>query len=86
MNFIANIFASSNGPLLILFLAIWVLPWKGIALWKAAQNGHKYWFIAILVINTFALLDIYYIFFRSGLNSQIQEEPASTEGGESDTK
>ncbi len=47
---------------LIPLLVIWVLPWKGVALWKAAKNGHKGWFIVLLVINTLAILEIIYIF------------------------
>jgi hypothetical protein len=44
---------------------LWMLPWKGVALWKAARNGHKWWFIALMVINTMAALEIVYIFFFS---------------------
>ena len=55
---------------LLLLLAIWVIPWKGIALWKAARLGQKWWFIAILVINTLALLEIFYIFFIARKKSQ----------------
>jgi hypothetical protein len=48
----------------IIWLTIlWVLPWKGVALWKAARNTHKWWFIAVLVLNTLAVLEIIYIFF-----------------------
>ncbi|HDO23650.1 MAG TPA: hypothetical protein ENG99_00315 [bacterium] len=43
-------------------LTLWILPWKGIALWKASRLKHLKWFIAILILNTFALLDIFYIF------------------------
>ncbi len=46
----------------ILLLVLWVLPWKGVALWKAAKNGHKAWFIVLLVVNTLAILEIIYIF------------------------
>ena len=49
-------------PILFLILA-WTLPWKGVALWKAARNSHKGWFIALLVVNTLALLEIIYIFY-----------------------
>jgi len=50
----------------ILWLLIaWMLPWKGVALWKAAKNHHKAWFIALLVINTMAVLEILYIFIFS---------------------
>ena len=50
---------------LIVLTLIWVLPWKGVALWKAAQNKHLAWFIAMLIINTFAGLEILYIFIFS---------------------
>lgn len=47
----------------LLLLAAWTMPWKGVALWKAARIGQKAWFIVILVVNTVALLEIFYIFF-----------------------
>ena len=46
-------------------LLLWVLPWKGVALWRAARNSHKKWFIVLLVVNTLALLEIVYIFYFS---------------------
>jgi hypothetical protein len=49
-------------PILLVIL-IWTLPWKGIALWKAVKNGHKKWFVILLILNTLALLDITYIFY-----------------------
>lgn len=53
-----------NGNLWILALImLWVLPWKGYALWNAARRHHEGWFIVLLVINTLAILDIIYIFF-----------------------
>jgi hypothetical protein len=39
--------------LLLVILLLWDLVWKGIALWKAAREGQKYWFIAVLILNTF---------------------------------
>ena len=48
----------------IIFAAIaWTLPWKGIALWKAAKNNDKTWFVVLFLINTLAILDIIYIVF-----------------------
>jgi hypothetical protein len=44
-------------------LLVWSLIWKGISLWKAAGLRHKPWFIALLIINSFGLLDIIYIYF-----------------------
>jgi hypothetical protein len=45
-----------------LFSIFWLLPWKGVALWKAARNSHKKWFIALFLLNTFSILEILYIF------------------------
>lgn len=44
---------------------IWNIPWKGVALWKAARNGHKFWFGTLFIFNTLAILEIVYIFFVS---------------------
>jgi methionyl-tRNA synthetase len=44
-------------------LVAWSLFWKGLALWRAARNQHKYWFIALLVINTAGVLEILYLIF-----------------------
>lgn len=52
--------------LLLAILLLWELVWKGIALWKAAREGQKYWFTAILVLNTVGILPIIYIFFIKG--------------------
>jgi len=48
-----------------ILIALWSLPWKGVALWKASQNKSKGWFVALLLINTAALLDALYIFYFS---------------------
>jgi hypothetical protein len=53
-----------NQILIILAIA-WTLPWKGVALWKAAKNEHKGWFVALLLLNTLAILEILYIFVFS---------------------
>jgi hypothetical protein len=50
--------------------AAWSLPWKGYALWKAAQLHDRWWFVALLVINTLAILDILYIFVFSKRKSR----------------
>ncbi len=54
----------------LFLIMLWVLPWKGIALWKAAKNSHKKWFIALFVVNTLAVLDIIYIFYFSKSKKQ----------------
>ncbi len=43
-------------------IILWTIPWKGVALWKAVKNNHKWWFIPLLVINTLGILEILYIF------------------------
>lgn len=43
----------------------WCIVWKGLALWKAAVNRDKIWFVVLLVLNTVGLLDILYIFIFS---------------------
>jgi len=57
-------FLTENQWVLLLIL-LWILPWKGVALWRAAKNSHKKWFIVMLVLNTMALFPIIYIFFFS---------------------
>jgi len=53
---------NSNWLYLVL---LWTLPWKGVALWRAAKNSQKKWFIALLGVNTLAVLEIIYIFYFS---------------------
>ncbi|MCK5285641.1 MAG: hypothetical protein KAJ58_00210 [Candidatus Pacebacteria bacterium] len=47
----------------LLLIMLWVLPWKGYAMWLAVKNNQRNWFIALLILNTLAILDIIYIFF-----------------------
>ncbi len=59
-----NILSAWSGinPFYIALILIWVLVWKGWALWKAAQLEQKWWFLAILLINTLGILEIVYLF------------------------
>lgn len=52
-------------PFLLVAIAIWSLAWKGVALWKAAKNSSKVWFVVMLIVNTVGILEIIYIFFFS---------------------
>ncbi|HUC88445.1 MAG TPA: DUF5652 family protein [Candidatus Paceibacterota bacterium] len=54
---------NGSGLWILVLAIIWVLPWKGYALWTSARMSHKWWFIALIILNTFALLDIFYIFY-----------------------
>jgi len=50
---------------ILLLIALWILPWKAIALWKAARRKELAWFIVIMIFNTLAILEILYIFIFS---------------------
>ena len=54
-----------NNQWLVVTVGLWTLPWKGIALWKAARRSQKIWFIVLLVVHTLGLLEILYIFVFS---------------------
>ena len=69
-------------PEIVLMLTIWILVWKGLALWKAAQRQEKAWFVVLLVLNTIGLLDILYLFVFSRdkkLLASIKEEDKDNE-------
>ena len=58
--------ATTSSPLfttVIVIIAIWSLVWKGLALWKAAERGQKWWFIIMFVLGTAGILEIIYYFF-----------------------
>jgi len=52
------------GPFFVVVL-LWSLYWKGRSLWIAAKKDSKYWFVALLVINTMGILEILYIYLFS---------------------
>ncbi|MEI6481505.1 MAG: DUF5652 family protein [Candidatus Saccharibacteria bacterium] len=49
----------------IMLILIWSTIWKGLALWKSAQNRDKVWFVVLLFINTIGILEIFYYFYFS---------------------
>ena len=55
----------NDNALWFLLLLIWSLTWKGLALWRAARNSDKAWFVALLILNTIGLLEIFYLFVFS---------------------
>lgn len=60
--------------LITILALIWTIPWKGVALWKAARNKHLAWFIVLFLVNTLALLEILYIFVFSKPKKTGQKE------------
>ncbi|MBI2053567.1 MAG: hypothetical protein HYT41_02390 [Candidatus Sungbacteria bacterium] len=53
------------GIILFLLLLAWSFIWKGMALWRAARSEHKKWFIVLLIVNTFGILELLYLFVFS---------------------
>jgi methionyl-tRNA synthetase len=46
-------------------VTLWTLVLKGFALWYSARNHQRRWFIVLLILNTFGLLELaYLIWFR----------------------
>lgn len=53
-------------------VAFWTIIWKGLALWRSARNEQKWWFIAMLVINTVGMLEIIYLlWFRKDKDAMV---------------
>lgn len=63
-------------PIIALIL-IWTLAIKGVALWKSARNGHKNWFIILLLVNTLGILElVYLVWFSKEKHAVLDTEPA----------
>jgi hypothetical protein len=41
---------------------LWQLPWKAVALWRAARNHQMGWYIVMFIVSTMAILEIIYLF------------------------
>lgn len=48
---------------IFLLITAWEMIWKAIAMWKAARNGQRNWFVFILLFNTIGILPILYLKF-----------------------
>ena len=62
MNQFNPFFASGDWAFISIIIIIWTLFWKGCSLWIAGKRDEKWWFLALLVINTVGILEIIYIF------------------------
>lgn len=69
-------------PWVAVVTVLWTTPWKGIALWKAARRNSKVWFVVLLVLNTFAILEIIYVFFGEKIDAFLakRRRPAPVAG------
>ncbi len=46
----------------LLFLLIWSIFWKGLALWHSGRRGQVWWFVILFVVNTVGIIEIIYLF------------------------
>ena len=61
--------------LLLVIVVLWTLIWKGMALWKAAHQESKVWFVVLLLVNTVGILEILYLYVFSKKSSKPVEAP-----------
>ncbi|MDD2646607.1 MAG: DUF5652 family protein [Patescibacteria group bacterium] len=64
-NYLGLYYGSTAYSVVMALLLLWSLPWKGVALWRAAKKNHTVWFIVFLILNTIGILEILYIFVFS---------------------
>lgn len=50
-------------PWILVILSVWDITWRGVALWKSSRGGQRYWFIALMVVNSIGILPLVYLFF-----------------------
>ena len=67
-------FFAVAGVLLVVVI-LWTLIWKGMALWKAAKEGNKVWFVVLLLVNTIGILEILYLYVFSKKSPKVMEGP-----------
>ena len=58
-----EMFVAQNPWAIVALLSAVVLAiaLKGFALWRAARNNSSGWFVALLLINTFGVLELLYL-------------------------
>lgn len=73
MDFLSAV--SQASPLLFFLVGLWILLWKGLALWKSANLGQRNWFLVILILNgiTIGILEIAYLFFFAKKKMKVEE-------------
>lgn len=51
------------GAILFFVLMIAIMALKGYSLWISARRDDKGWFVALLLLNTFGILELVYLYF-----------------------
>ena len=52
---------STTTAVALAVLVVWDLFWRGLALWHAAREQRRAWFITLLIINSASVLPIIYL-------------------------
>lgn len=56
---------------ILIVLGVWDIIWRGIALWKSARHNQRYWFVALMVINSVGILPLVYLrFFQKNIKKK----------------
>ena len=63
----------------IAILVLFVVVVKGYALWNAARNSQKWWFIALLTVNTLGILEVVYLIWYRPSSPQAPAVSSSTQ-------
>ena len=63
---------------IFLLIALWILVVKGYALWTSARMNHKWWFVILLVVNTFGLLELAYLFLVAKISKKPEDASSSS--------
>ena len=61
MNELTEFLTSTEGVLTVLFISLWTLVWKGVALYHAGKNRQKVWFLVLLLLNDLGILSMVYL-------------------------
>lgn len=61
---------------LIGLLILWTVIIKGFALWKAARNGHKVWFVFMLIVNALGIPELVYLIWFAKEQTKVAPAPA----------
>jgi hypothetical protein len=68
-------YATLQEPVFLIALAVlgvWSLIWQGFALWRAARDESKVWFVVLLLVHTLGVLDIVYLFAISPMRKKLR--------------
>jgi hypothetical protein len=82
LDFLTNTYNIGGAVGLLMALALVDLCLKGWGMWRAARMEKKYWFIALLIVNSVGILPIVFLLMTkqqyAGLTKAHQNVPSTT--------